>query len=84
MIQAIANFFKFISGIYLFYLFYLFIKWYIGGHFKKYFIFFWLNTILSIYMYYDNKHKREASYNPKSGQEIWTENMKNYDPVRGY
>lgn len=46
--------FNFISGIIVFALAFAFLKWYIKGHFGKYFIFFWLNTLLSIYMKYDH------------------------------
>ena len=44
-----------LGGLIVFYLAYVFLVWYIKGHFGKYFIFFWLNTILSIGMYYDHK-----------------------------
>ena len=45
-----------LSGLFMFYLAYIFVVWYVKGHFGKYFIFFWLNTILSIGMYYNRKH----------------------------
>ena len=49
-----------LGGLIIFYLAYVFLVWYIKGHFRKYFIFFWLNTILAFGMYYDhnnNKHE---------------------------
>ena len=45
-----------LGGLIIFYLAYVFLVWYIKGHFGKYFIFFWLNTILAFGMYYDHKH----------------------------
>jgi len=76
----------FISGLYLIYLFYLFMVWYIKGHFRKYFIFFWAFTIFMTWYYFDQQKKMQIRYNSdtKSGSEIWAEKMKNYDPVRGY
>ena len=36
--------FRFLEGIVLFYLLFVFLRWYIKGHFGKYFILFWLYT----------------------------------------
>lgn len=76
--------FNFLSGLYLFYLFFLLIGWYIKGHFGKYFILFWACTIFSICFWYYKTEQYKAQYDSRSGQEIWNENMKNYNPVRGY
>lgn len=53
-----------------------FVQWYIKGHFGKYFIFFWLWTIISIVMYLSN-----PGYNPnwpqqdnRTGAEVWNSN----------
>jgi hypothetical protein len=35
-------------------------------------------------MYFQNQQRLKDSYDPRSGQEIWTENMKDYDAARGY
>jgi hypothetical protein len=49
-----------------------FVKWYIKGHFGKYFILFWLNTILAIGIYiYDTSNK--VPYDHRTGAEIWEE-----------
>lgn len=86
--------FNLLSVFSLLFLLFLFFKWYIKGHFGKNFIAFWACTILYIFIYnndmqkakqeqrYKIKHKIE--YDNRSGQEIWTENMKDYDAVRGY
>lgn len=77
--------FSFLSGLYLFYLFFLFIGWYIKGHFGKYFLFFWVSTILSIFIYKYGQYKIfKEDFDSRSAQEIWDERMKNYDAVRGY
>ena len=46
------NFLNFLSGIFVFYLLFLFLKWYIKGHTGKYFIFFWLNTIFALFIFF--------------------------------
>ena len=45
---------------------------YIKGHFGKYFIFFWLNTICAFFIYSNHKSK-ELSYERRSGADIWAE-----------
>ena len=88
---ALVSLFRVISNLLLIYYFILFLVWYVKGHFGKYFIFFWTWTALSISIYFYQKHKIEREneeymrkWGNKSGQEIWNENMKDYDPVRGY
>jgi hypothetical protein len=47
-----------------------FVQWYVKGHFGKYFIFFWLNTILSIGFYvYDTS--KVVPYDHRTGAEVW-------------
>jgi len=77
---------KLLEGFILFYLAFMFIKWYIKGHFGKYFILFWAWTIFSIFFNISETKRLNEKYasDPRSGQEIWTENMKNYDAERGY
>ena len=75
----LKSLFKVIQGIFLFYLAYIFIKWYVKGHFGKYFIFFWLYTILSIVMYINHQNKIEEEYDHRTGSEIWEENRRNSD-----
>jgi hypothetical protein len=35
-------------------------------------------------MYFNHQQKLKEEHDSRSGQEIWTENMKDYDAVRGY
>ncbi len=75
----LKSLFKVIQGFFLFYLAYIFIKWYVKGHFGKYFIFFWLNTIMSIIMYVNHQNKIEVEYDHRTGAEVWEENRRNSD-----
>ena len=54
-----------LGGLFTFYLVYVFLVWYIKGHFGKYFIFFWLNTILAFGMYY-NHHNNKHEWKPRT------------------
>ena len=70
--------FQLIKSIFLFYLAYIFLKWYVKGHFGKYFIFFWLYTILSIILFLASKStdpEQERIYN-MTGAEYWEEKMR--------
>ena len=49
-----------------------FIRWYFKGHFGKYFILFWLNTIVAIVMYINHK-SNETPYDHRTGAEVWEE-----------
>ena len=60
--KVMRGIFKFLEGVIVFYLAYVFIKWYIKGHFSKYFIFFWLNTIIAIIMFVYNKQYEADRY----------------------
>ena len=60
--KIMRGIFKFLEGVIVFYLAYVFIKWYIKGHFSKYFIFFWLNTIIAIIMFVYNKQYEADRY----------------------
>jgi len=72
--KAIWNF---ISAFMIISLFVWFIQWYIKGHFGKYFIFFWLNTIISIVMYaYQRNH--EPEYDSTPGYVYWERNVKSW------
>ena len=51
--------FKFVLGLHAWGFAIWFIQWYIRGHFSKYFIFFWLNTIISITMGYNFRKEME-------------------------
>ncbi len=67
----LGKIFRFLEGVVLFYLAFVFIKWYIKGHFGKYFIFFWLNTIISIIMYFNQQKQIEQEYDHRTGAEVW-------------
>ena len=64
---------KLIEGIVLFYLVFVFLKWYIKGHFEKYFILFWICTIVVIFHQY--QYQTYSEYDPRSGYEIFKENI---------
>lgn len=65
--------FSILRGFALFGLAFIFLKWYIKGHFGKYFLFFWLWSIISFSMYYNHKKEVEESYDHRTGAEIWEE-----------
>jgi len=50
-----------------------FVKWYVKGHFGKYFIFFWVNTIIAIIMYLSNPGYNEnwPQHDNRTGAEVW-------------
>jgi hypothetical protein len=84
--KALGGLFRLLEGIVLFYLLFVFLKWYITGHFGKYFILFWIFTA-SCFIYYPiAKQQHEAKHvsSSKSGYELFKENMKNYNVERGY
>jgi hypothetical protein len=63
-----------ISSIMILALTYAFVRWYIKGHFGKYFIFFWLNTIIAINIYiYDKATK--PKHDPTPGYVYWERNV---------
>ena len=57
-------------------LFVWFIQWYIKGHFGKYFIFFWLNTIIALIMYLSNPgyNTNWPQRDNRTGAEVWNSN----------
>ena len=63
--------FQFLKGIILFYLAFVFIKWYVKGHFGKYFIFFWLNTIIALMIGINRRNQIEQEYDHRTGAEVW-------------
>jgi hypothetical protein len=50
------------------------LKWYIKGHFGKYFILFWLNTIIAFAMYFNQQKRIEQEYDHRTGAEVWEAN----------
>jgi hypothetical protein len=71
MWNKIVSIFRFLEGVVLFYLAFIFIKWYVKGHFGKYFIFFWLNTIIAFVMYFNHQQQIEEEYDNRTGAEVW-------------
>ncbi len=71
MWNKIVSIFRFLEGVVLFYLAFVFIKWYVKGHFGKYFIFFWLNIIIAFVMYFNHQQQIEEEYDNRTGAEIW-------------
>ncbi len=69
--KAIWNF---ISSILILALAYAFVGWYIKGHFGRYFIFFWLNTILAIVLYVNHQNNK-PKHDPTPGYVYWERNM---------
>jgi 4-hydroxybenzoate polyprenyltransferase len=82
--RFIIGLLKLLEGLMLFYLVFWILGWYIKGHFSKHFIFFWIFSALCMFVYFNHQQEVKNSYDPRSGQEIWTENMKDYDAARGY
>ena len=72
--DKIMSILKFVKGLIFIYLAFVFLAWYIKGHFGRYFIFFWLNTILSTVMYFNHKNQIEAEYDHRTGAEVWEAN----------
>ncbi len=68
----LGKIFRFLEGVILFYLAFIFLKWYIKGHFGKYFILFWLNTIMA-FMIYFNRQSQIEKYDHRTGAEVWNE-----------
>jgi len=56
---------------------YAFVRWYIKGHFGKYFYLFWANTIIAILMYVNHKNN-EPEYDSTPGYVYWERNVKNW------
>ena len=50
-----------------------FVQWYVKGHFGKYFIFFWLNTVVAIIMYLSNPgyNSNWPQHDNRTGAEVW-------------
>jgi hypothetical protein len=67
----LGKIFRFLEGVILFYLAFVFLKWYIKGHFGKYFILFWLNTIIAFAMYFNQQKRIEQEYDHRTGAEVW-------------
>jgi hypothetical protein len=71
MLQILKKLWRIASNIALFVLAFKFLEWYVKGHFGKYFIFFWLNTVISILMVIGHQKKVEEEYDHRTGSEIW-------------
>jgi hypothetical protein len=84
--KALGGLFRLLHGIIVFWVVFAFIRWYIKGHFGKYFVLFWLFTISCIIYYPIAKQQHEAKHVSigKSGYELFKENMKDYNVERGY
>jgi len=50
-----------------------FIRWYFKGHFGKYFILFWLFTIVSIIIMVNHKKPSDLPHDNRTGAEVWEE-----------
>jgi hypothetical protein len=71
MWNKIVSIFRFLEGVVLLGLAFVFLRWYIKGHFGKYFIFFWLNTIMALLMFVGHQQQIEEEYDNRTGAEIW-------------
>ena len=69
--------FNFISSLFIVALTIWFVQWYVKGHFGKYAILFWLNTILAIGMYYNAK-ANQPKEDTTPGYVYWERNVKNH------
>ena len=75
--KGLLSFFRFLGNIALIYLAFYFLFWYIKMHFnKKWFWAFWLNTILSIFMYISHKdgNPNWPQHDSRTGAEVWEQN----------
>jgi len=52
-----------------------FVKWYVKGHVGKYFILFWANTILAIWLYVDH-HSNKPKEDNTPGYVYWERNVR--------
>ena len=75
--KGLLSFFRFLGNIALIGLAFYFLYWYIKMHFnKKWFWAFWLNTILSIFMYISHKdgNPNWPQHDRRTGTEVWEQN----------
>lgn len=54
-----------------------FVRWYIKGHFGKWALFFWLNTIIAVCIYLNAKSNTPKEDNTP-GYVYWERNVKNH------
>ena len=66
---------NFISTVSILVLTFVFLRWYIKGHFGKYFIFFWLWTIISIVIYIHNENNKPVE-DTTPGYVYWERNVR--------
>jgi len=68
--------FKLISTLFIITLAVWFVKWYVKGHFGKYAILFWLNTIIACFIYLNAK-ANQPKEDTTPGYVYWERNVKN-------
>lgn len=61
-----------LNSIIVFTLAFVFVRWNIKGHFGKYFLLFWLNTIMAIALQV-NRVNHQQPYDHRTGAEVWEE-----------
>ena len=81
------GFLKFGGGLAAFGIQIIFLKWFVGGLFGKYWVYFWGYLIIAIFFYWGyhnpeirfNNNWPQFDPNAKSGREIFEERLKNGD-----
>lgn len=69
---------EFISTLFILILAAWFVKWYIKGHFGKYRIYFWLNTILALILWFTYPSIKPKENN-EPGYVYWERNIKTWE-----
>ena len=59
-----------LNSIIVFTLAFVFFRWYINGHFSKYFFLFWLNTIMVIVLQV-NRVNHKQPYDHRTSAQVW-------------
>lgn len=75
--RILMGLFKFIEGLFLFGLAFYAMKWFIKGHFSKYFIFFWAYSIYFVYAFYQHNYG-PPSTDPRPDYVRWEDNIKDF------
>jgi hypothetical protein len=75
--KTLIGLFKFIEGLFLFALAIYAIKWFIKGHFSKYFIFFWAYSIYFTQAYYQHNYG-PPSTDSRPDYVIWEDNIRGF------
>jgi hypothetical protein len=76
--KFLSSLFAIFEAIAVFAVVFFIMKWYIKGHFGKYFILFWAYTIIVIFTYYDNKAKEAEIHKKFETPENWDNVINNY------